>query len=71
MAKRCVTSFVRPTRHWPPRAVIPAERTSRSAAGSYRMCGLGTTVQEEDGNVTGTSVAQATTPEKIMAGSAE
>ena len=35
MAKRCVTSLVRPVRHWPPSARIPAERTSRSCAGSY------------------------------------
>ena len=70
IAKRCVTSLVNPVRHCPPSAVMPAERTSRSDVGS---CVLHCQFDWEEFIVVvrHTSAAQATTPEKIIAGSGE
>jgi hypothetical protein len=51
VAKRCVTSFMRPVRHWPPRARMPAESTSRSCAGScwYHNRGYKSSLIDKDG----------------------
>jgi hypothetical protein len=59
-AKRCVISQVKRVRHWPPRAVIAADRTSRSRASSM-WWGLGN--KRNMGNGKRTSVAHATIPE--------
>jgi len=62
---RCVTSRVRPVRHWPPRAVIAADGTLRSGASSV-WWGLGNKRIMANGKRT--SVAHATMP---VAGFAE
>jgi hypothetical protein len=64
-AKRRAMLRVRPVHYWPPRAVIPADRTSRSGASSV-WWGLGN--RREMGHGERTSVAHATTLENNHCG---